>query len=54
VNKAFRFALMCVAGLAVTAVPAFASRVVTAPEPTSFLLLASGIGSIVLLRRVRK
>jgi hypothetical protein len=52
-NKIFKFSLMFVIALAVTAVPAFAGNV-QVPEPVSFVLLASGIGGVALLRRLRK
>ncbi len=54
VSKLLKLSLLCVAALACTAVPAFAGRSITVPEPASILLLASGIGSVVVLRRVRK
>ena len=54
VNKIMKLSLLCVAALACTALPAFAGQITTVPEPVSFLLLASGIGSVLLLRRGRK
>jgi hypothetical protein len=53
-NKIFKFSLMFVIALAVTAVPAFAGTTIQVPEPVSFVLLASGIGGVALLRRLRK
>jgi predicted secreted protein len=56
-NKVFKFALMsaiAIAVTAVTAVPLFAGATVAVPEPTSLVLLASAIGGVVVLRRLRK
>ena len=46
--------LLGLAALAVTAVPTYAGATIATPEPTSILLLASGIGSVMLIRRFRK
>ena len=54
-NKLLKLSLLCVAAVAITAVPAFATEgVVTAPEPASLLLLVSGVASIALARKFRK
>src|SRR6266404_3814381 len=50
-----KFALMLAAAVAVLALPAFAGQIVVrTPEPSSIMLLASGVGGILILRRLRK
>jgi len=52
-NKTLNFALMLAAVMALLTVPAFAGAA-KAPEPTTLLLLATGVGATALLRKMRK
>jgi hypothetical protein len=51
-----KFSLMLAIAVAVSALPAFAGepQTVPVPEPATLALLASGIGGVAVLRRLRK
>lgn len=53
-NKTFAFVVTLIAVLAVSSLPAFAGVEVTkAPEPSTLLLVATGVGAIAMVRNFR-
>jgi hypothetical protein len=53
-NKALVSILAVAALVAVISVPAFAGATVQVPEPATLLLVATGIGAVAIVRRLRK
>jgi hypothetical protein len=55
VNKALKFAIMLSAATLAFAVPVFAGTVTygSVPEPITLTLLATGIGAVAVVRRLR-
>jgi hypothetical protein len=53
-NKTFGFAMTLIAVLAISSLPASAGvGVHTAPEPATLLLVATGVGAVAVVRRLR-
>lgn len=53
-NKTIEFVVTLIAVLAVSSLPAFAGIVSgKAPEPSSLLLVATGVGAVAVVRRLR-
>jgi len=56
-NKALKFVLMLIAATSVSSLPAFAGLPgppTNVPEPATLALLATGLGAVAVVRRLRK